>query len=901
MHALLTPYYSTVLQFSDPTSAVESLWCARGTMRRTWILSLVMSSSTNKSSNSAIPWSKLAHAWKSRFAGSSGASPAALSAALTRTLPLLAEEADPSVAVPFVCRYRSDVIAPLQTFQIHQLAEHLQTHTALAALRHKLLDKIPREVLDDDQGAPSSGEEESSRSLRWRIETSLSKTELEDLYAPYKPPSKGSLEDRILKEHPALVAAIDGLWNQDGSSAGATTAQKYKPVEHAITLLANRIASDPDVMDACQAYTDRFGRIQVSQASQPKKEGGGIDNHGGTKKQQQQQHDTFQTYYGFEQNVNRLRDHQVLAIRRGVDKKLLKMKFDMDNDRAQGAIRYALQQTHRWRRHGDPTNQNNNASLWNDAIHDAWARLLRQRCTGRSWKAACATADERAVAVFGDNLRKALLAPPVAVPVLALDPGFAAGIKAALVDRQGQLLRHSSDKKNGGGGGGGLTTVHFMNGKHREGKEKLIELLETMQKHQQEIKDKETVVVALGNGHGSQEARKLIQEASQESVIPIEIQLVNEAGASVWSVTEQAARDYPNESAASIAALSIARRYQNPLQELVKIPPRSLGLGMYQHDFPAALLDRKLHVTSVDCVAEVGVDANAGSLEILEKVPSVTSALAKRIVAARPLQSRQDLLQISGLGPKTFENCAAFLRVQGQNELDQTLVHPESYLLAEYLLKKQKWKLNYPDSVGNLPTTAQQRKEEWNKVIVKAAKRFEVTEDRVLSVLDQLVRSITSPDPRLVDENGATSFTSSNTNGKIGSVKGCAPLEPRLHSMDELRKVCPVRSIVGVVRNVVDFGAFVDIGAEGDGLIHRSKLGPVALESLLVGQEVGVDVLGVAPGSNRVSLSLTGLNLPAIIFEINNEPRKLPAKGSRKRASAKSDPPAKKQRTKQTK
>ena len=865
-----------------------------------------MSSSTNKSStpsssNSAIPWSKLAHAWKSRFvAGSGAASPAALSSALTRTLPLLAEEADPSVAVPFVCRYRSDVIAPLQTFQIHQLAEHLQTHTALAALRHKLLDKIPREVLDD-QGAPSSGEEESSRrSLRWRIETSLSKTELDDLYAPYKPPSKGSLEDRILKEHPALVAAIDGLWNQDGSSAVATTAQKLKPVEHAITLLANRIASDPDVMDACQAYTDRFGRIQVSQASQPKKEGGGSDNRGGTKKQQQQ-HDTFQTYYDFEQNVNRLRDHQVLAIRRGVDKKLLKMKFDMDNDRAEGAIRHALQQTNRLRRPGGNTNKNN-ASLWNDAIHDAWARLLRKRCTGRSWKAACATAEKRAVAVFGDNLRKALLAPPAtpAVPVLALDPGFAAGIKAALVDRQGQLLLHSSEKKNGGGGGG-LTTVHFMNGKHREGKEKLMELLETMQKHQQEIKDKETVVVALGNGHGSQEARKLIQEASQESVIPIKIQLVNEAGASVWSVTEQAARDYPNESAASIAALSIARRYQNPLQELVKIPPRSLGLGMYQHDFPAALLDRKLHVTSVDCVAEVGVDANAGSLEILEKVPSVTSALAKRIVAARPLQSRQDLLQISGLGPRTFENCAAFLRVQGQNELDQTLVHPESYLLAEYLLKKQKWKLNDPDSVGNLPTTAQQRKEEWNKVIVKAAKRFEVTEDRVLSVLDHLVRSITSPDPRLVDENGAASFTSSNTNGKIGSVKGCAPLEPSLHSMDELRKVCPVRSIVGVVRNVVDFGAFVDIGAEGDGLIHRSKLGPVALESLLVGQEVGVDVLGVAPGSNRVSLSLTGLNLPAIIFENNNEPRKLPAKGSRKRASAKSDPPAKKQRTKQTK
>ena len=392
-----------------------------------------------------------------------------------------------------------------------------------------------------------------------------------------------------------------------------------------------------------------------------------------------------------------------------------------------------------------------------------------------------------------------------------------------------------------------------------------------------------------------------MQEASVASGIPIRVQLVNEAGASVWSVTEPAAREFPSAAPASIAAVSIARRYQNALRELVKIPPRSLGLGMYQHDFPPALLDRHLHATSVDCVAAVGVDANAGSLEILQKVPGITPTLAERIIAARPWTCRNDLLRIPGLGPKTYQH---------NHPLDATLVHPESYLLAEYLLQQQGWKLNDPTSVKSIPVGL--RPEKWNKLIGQAAQRFTVSEDRVLSVLDHLVQSITQPDPRhqLVTLAGGDHQKTSAESRMIAS--GYIPLDESLHAMDQLRRACPVRGIVGTVRNVVDFGAFVDIGAEQDGLLHRSQLtSTVALESLWVGQEIGVDVLGVAPTSNRISLASTGLNRPPINFDDEskkNESRKSVTKSTGKREasgrggkSAKQAPAAKRQRTNQKK
>jgi uncharacterized protein len=325
--------------------------------------------------------------------------------------------------------------------------------------------------------------------------------------------------------------------------------------------------------------------------------------------------------------------------------------------------------------------------------------------------------------------------------------------------------------------------------------------------------------------------RTLLEQVAKQKDIPIDIQYVNEAGASVWSVTPDAKVEFPNEPPAGIASISIGRRLLNPLHELVKVPPRSLGLGMYQHDLSEKELDEKLHLVSVDAVATVGVNVNTCSLAILEKVPGVTK-LAPKIIKARPLRQRKDLLTVSGLGPKTFENCAAFCRVEnGPEPLDATLVHPESYIPP-----KREW-----NSV-------------WDSELKEASVKFGVSRERVVAVVENLVDSITRMDPRLQegDKKPATS---------AGSLDGCGFLASTLMSAAALQHACPVIGIVGEVRNIADFGAFVDFRGHTDGLLHTSNLGPVKLHSLLIGQQIGVDILCVE--DDKVSLGLAGLGLTA--------------------------------------
>jgi uncharacterized protein len=559
-------------------------------------------------------------------------------------------------------------------------------------------------------------------------------------------------------------------------------------------------------MDACLLAVERYGQIQVSKAKPTD--------------------DKYQQYYDFSCPMTRVMDHQVLAIRRGVDQKALKLSYEVTAEQMERVIRKTLR---------------GNGKLWNEAIHNAWTRLMRKRSTTRLWSQLCHRADDRAMEVFCDNLTKALLAPPNHAPggVLALDPGFAAGIKCALLSGNGQVISHPK----------ALSTVPFVGKEESKGISRLQELLKIMQDVDE---TKETpVVVAVGNGHGTHQAVKLVTEASNACNIPIRIQMVNEAGASVWSVTPSAKDEFPDQPPAAVAAVSIGRRYLNPLAELVKIPPKSLGLGMYQHDV-VGRLDEKLDLTAVDCVAAVGVDANACSVEILAKVPGLTAALARKLVQARPLKSRQDLFRIAGLGPKTFEYCSAFVRIiheDGEEELDATLCHPESYELARYLLKKLKWKLKDPSSVQ------EQVPKERKDLVEKAAERFDVSEDRVLSVLDHLLHSITQPDPRLRGKPQKQQQASA-----FGQTNGCSHL-PSM-GLDALKEACPVRNVLATVRNVLDFGCFVDYGGENDTLVHRSKLGNVPLHSLLVGQEIGIDILGVA-ANGKISASLSGLGLPA--------------------------------------
>ncbi|KAL9179317.1 hypothetical protein ACHAXT_008607 [Thalassiosira profunda] len=718
-------------------------------------------------------WSQLSRAWVKDFAPAEGSG--AVQRALQRTLPLLSE--DPA-SVPFVCRYRADVIDPLTTKQVHQLSEYIQKHESLSSLRNKILEQLRQ----------SDGDHTSTI---LRVETSISKSELDDIYAPFKPPSKGSLEDRIQKEHPELVAHVDRLWNERGvSNPDKELLRRCKPQEKAVILLANRIAADVKVMDALMDYCRRQCRVQVKQASGEKQKKAAKGRSAAS---------TFDTYYDFSNKVSNLYDHQVLAIRRGVDQKQLRLGFDIDDSRVEHILQISAFKKKQYHK------------MYQDAVQDAWTRLLRKRCTSRLWKEVSKRAEERSIEVFCDNLQKALLAPPASMgnrkALLALDPGFQAGIKCAVLSDEGKVVA--------------LETVKFMGGAKESGKKTLVSLLEKVRG----ASGGSNALVVLGNGHGTREARQLVQEAAAAGSIEIDVRLVTEAGASVWSVTEMAKEEFPNETPAAIASVSIGRRWLNPLNELVKIPPRSMGLGMYQHDLPEKVLDSKLNATSIDAVAEVGVDVNSASAAILQKVPSLTAKLCGKIMEARPLRARSDLLKVSGLGPKTYENCAAFVRVSGGKEqLDSTLVHPESYDLAKWLLKELKWGLTDASSV------ASSDKEQREKAAKKAAGAFQVTQERALTVIDHLYFSIANPDPRLRKEAKSAAKVSTN-----GSAEGCSPLPAHLSTVESLRNSkMPVRNIIATVRNVVDFGAFVDIGLENDGLCHRSKMGGVQLQSLLV-------------------------------------------------------------------
>eukprot|EP00986_Skeletonema_menzelii_P001093 scaffold293_cov148-Skeletonema_menzelii.AAC.5 len=631
-----------------------------------------------------------------------------------------------------------------------------------------------------------------------------------------------------------------------------------------VILLANRIAGDANVIDAIMDQRN-YCRVQVKQSkvsgsssssSSSKSRSGSKGKSASHKQSSSATITATNTYHDYSNKMINMQDYVVLAIKRGVDQKALKLTFELNDEYAKRA---ALQALHASSSSSSSSTNNNHAfvnKLYRDALDDAWARLLRKRCTSRLWKEKCQQAELRAIEVFCENLNKALLAPPAEGMIgvdshkalLALDPGFKAGIKAAILSNEGKTLL--------------LETVTYMGNtsEREEGKRQLLSLLERVQQIcNGSSGDKNNICVVLGNGHGTREARQLLHDVtSQNSNMTVDIHLVSEAGASVWSVTEMASEEFPKETPASIAAVSIGRRYLNPLAELVKVPPRSLGLGMYQHDLSEKILDEKLTLTSIDCVAEVGVDVNSCSLAILQKVPSLTKTLAEKIFNSRPLTSRKDLLRVKGLGDKTYENAAAFIRVTGGSEpLDNTMVHPESYDLARWLLKELQWKLNDATSAQKVGDSSE---EVWKVAAKKASKKFAVSEDRAVSVVEHLFFSITSPDPRTRKKSGVASSTLGPSD--IGSAAGCAALPPDIATVDKLRDSLPRRNVIGTVRNVVDFGAFVDLGLENDGLLHRSKLGPtINLGSLLVGEDIGVDILGVS-NDGKISLGLAGLNFP---------------------------------------
>ena len=514
----------------------------------------------------------------------------------------------------------------------------------------------------------------------------------------------------------------------------------------------------------------------------------------------------YDMYYDFSERVSNMASHRVLAINRGEKEEFLKVKLEIDNDRI---LKYIENQY---------INKNNlkNKAIIVSAVEDAYKRLIFPSIEREIRNHLTELAQERAISVFGENIKNLLLQPPLkGKVVMGFDPGYVNGCKIAVVDANGKFLDEA------------IVYPHKPQGKVEQSKKTLKKLIETYK----------IDVIAIGNGTASRESESLISDLIKEMNVKTQYIIVNEAGASIYSASELAAQEHPDINVSIRGAISIGRRLQDPLAELVKIDPESIGVGQYQHDLNKKRLKEVLDGVVEDSVNKVGIDLNTASYSLLEHVSGISKAVAKNIIAYREengsFKSRTELKKVKRLGPSAFVQCAGFMRIEdGKNPLDNTGVHPESYDICKKMLEI----LGY--SLEDLK----------NKNISDIDNRVEKVGLKQLSenlnvgevTLKDIILEIKKPgrDPR--EEEG---------------------MKPILRT--DVLKIEDIKEgmiLKGTVRNVVDFGVFVDIGIKNDGLVHKSQMSNKfvkdPMEICSVGDVVDVKVIGIDLDKQRVALSM---------------------------------------------
>ena len=669
--------------------------------------------------------------------------------------------------VPFIARYRKEAHGNLDEVAIGKIQERLAYYTELEARKETIL----KSIADQEKLTPD---------LERKIRDCYQKTALEDLYQPYKP--KRRTRAQIAKEK-GLEPLADAIWN------GAAFEGSEEELAGARDILAERIADMANVRGYVRGLFATKSVVKSEVASPAPKEP--------TK---------FEQYYDFAESIATIPSHRYLAIRRGQKEGVLWVKLELDKDLATDGILELVNAAR-----GDAADAPAGAEQVALAAADAYRRLLAPSCEIDVTVEKKAEADRAAVEVFAENLRHLLLASPLGEKaVLAIDPGIRTGCKVAMMDATGKYLGK---------------TVIFPEQKPEESAKALAMIVN---KYRPEA-------IAVGNGTAGRETeafcrRTLKRLAAQHPEIPTPMVVsVSEAGASVYSASEIARREFPDLDLTVRGAISIGRRLQDPLAELVKVDPKAIGVGQYQHDVHQPLLSAKLDEVVVSCVNGVGVELNTASAPLLERVSGITPSLAKSIVEYRDLHgkfaSREDLHAVKGLGPKAFEQCAGFLRIRGAaNPLDASAVHPERYALVATMASDIG--MSVEDLVGN----------------AQAAKRIDVrryiTADVGEPTLKDIVAELVKPgrDPRAVFE--PPKFRDDVT--KIEDVKEGMKLE-------------------GVVTNVTAFGAFVDIGVHQDGLVHLSELSDSYVTDpasvVKAGDRLQVTVIGVDRARGRISLS----------------------------------------------
>ena len=693
---------------------------------------------------------------------------------------------DEGNTIPFISRYRKEATGTLNDEQLRNLNERLTYLRNLEDKKNQVLSSI------EDQG-------KLTEELKAQILAAQTLVVVEDLYRPYRP--KRRSRATIAKEK-GLEPLANIIMLQMTNKSIEEEAEAFVSEEKEVASVADAIAGAKDII-AEHISDEADYRIHIRDLTAKK---GTISSVAKDPETQS----VYEMYYEFEEPVKKLAGHRVLALNRGEKEKFLTIKIAAPEE---DILRYLEKQV--------ITRENPfTTPILKEVTEDSYKRLIAPAIEREIRSDLTEKAEDGAIKVFGKNLEQLLMQPPIAgQTVLGWDPAFRTGCKLAVVDPTGKVLD---------------TTVVYPTAPTNEKKIRAAkDTVEAM------IRKYHISLISVGNGTASRESEQVIVDMLKE--IPeakVQYVITNEAGASVYSASKLATEEFPNFDVGQRSATSIARRVQDPLAELVKIDPKSIGVGQYQHDMNQKKLGEALTGVVEDSVNKVGVDLNTASASLLEYISGVSKAIAKNIVAYREengrFTSRKELLKVAKLGPKAFEQCAGFMRITGgSNPLDATSVHPESYEAASKLLEKLGYSAE--DIAGSRLAGLSRQIGDYKKTAAEL-KIGEITLRDIVKELEKPAR-----DPR--DE---------------------MPKPILRTDVLDIKDLKEGMILKGTVRNVIDFGAFVDIGVHQDGLVHISQMSEKfikhPLEAVSVGDVVEVRVLGVDEKKNRISLSMKGLN-----------------------------------------
>ena len=686
---------------------------------------------------------------------------------------------DEGNTIPFIARYRKEKTGAMDDQKLREISERLEYLRGLDKRREAIEKAI------EEQG-------KLDEALQKKLAAAQTLSELEDLYRPFK--QKRRTRAMIAKEkgaEPLAKAILAQRRNDDPMTLAKAYIDEEKGVataEDALQLardiIAEGISDDAQIRANLRALVKRIGML--------------------TSKAAKEEDSVYSMYYDYKEPVSRAAGHRVLALNRGEREEFLRISVEVDAQQALQVICRAVI---------NPPSAC--CEQVREAARDAWSRLIEPSLEREIRSELTDKANEGAIRVFGQNLKQLLMQPPIRGRVtLGVDPGFRTGCKLAVVDETGKVL------ETGVG--------HFTLPGQDRAKEAAKRLILSM------VARHGVTAIAIGNGTASRESEQFIASILPQMPAGVQYVIVSEAGASVYSASKLAAKEFPEFDVSLRSAVSIARRMQDPLAELVKIDPKAIGVGQYQHDLKQAELENTLAGVVEDCVSSVGVDVETASAQLLTHVAGIGPALAQNIVTYREengIASRAQLKKVPKLGPKAFEQCAGFLRVHGKNPLDATAVHPESYPAAKALLAR----LGYDEKAlarGGVAGIEQRVKDAGAAAL---AGELGVGEMTLLDIAAELEKPGRDPREDL-------------------------PAPVLRTDVLDIKDLKPGMELTGTVRNVIDFGAFVDIGVHQDGLVHISRMADRFIrhpsEAVSVGDVVTVWVVEVDEKKKRIALTM---------------------------------------------